>query len=91
MDGVTTERALNRLTPANLHHHRIIRIPERPYLPLAIYLLNINNKGMMADYRVRIGEFRVYVKVLNLHLKANWDGRKIGSGTFGSILEKSVA
>jgi hypothetical protein len=44
----------------------------------------------MADYRVRIGEFRVYVKVLNLHLNPIL-GKKIDEGRFGSILEKRVA
>jgi hypothetical protein len=33
----------------------------------------------------------VYVKVLNLHIKAIVNGTKRGKGSFGTILEKSVA
>jgi hypothetical protein len=47
--------------------------------------------GMMADYRVRVGEFRIYVKVLNLHIEAKVEDQKVGKGTFGVILEKHVA
>jgi hypothetical protein len=91
MRGLTAERTLNELKSDNLSRHRIIRVPERRIAPLAVYLLNISNSGMMAEYRVRIGEFRVYVKAINLHLKAILAGRCVGRGTFGSILEKSVA
>jgi hypothetical protein len=55
-----------------------------------VYLLNISNSGMIAEYRVRIGEFRVYVKVLNLHIKIQVPHQRIGKGTFGTILEKKV-
>jgi hypothetical protein len=54
-------------------------------------MLSISNSGMMAEYRVRVGEFRVYVKVLNLHIKTTVEDQKIGKGTFGVILEKHVA
>jgi hypothetical protein len=74
----------------NLRRHRIISVPERRRACLTVYLLNISNSGMMAEYRVRIGTYRVYVRVLNLHFKIR-DGQPIGSGTFGAILEKSVA
>jgi hypothetical protein len=66
-------------------------VPERRIAPLAVYLLNINNSGIIAEYRVRVGEFRVYVKVLNLHIKAILAGQSVGEGAFGSILEKKVA
>jgi hypothetical protein len=66
-------------------------VPERRVSHFAIYLLNISNSGMMAEYRVRIGGFRVYVKVLNLNLIATLTGQEIGKGIFGTILEKSVA
>jgi hypothetical protein len=56
-----------------------------------VYLLNISNNGMMAEYRVRIGEFRVYVKVINLNLKAIIKGTVTGSGGSGIIFEKSLA
>jgi Mn-dependent DtxR family transcriptional regulator len=46
---------------------------------------------MMAEYRVRIGEFRIYVKVLNLHIKAVVKGTERGKGTFSTIFEKSIA
>jgi hypothetical protein len=67
MKGVTTEWALSKLTLNNLRRHNIIQIQSRPITRLTVYLLNISNNGMMAEYRVRIGEFRVYIKVLNLH------------------------
>jgi tRNA A-37 threonylcarbamoyl transferase component Bud32 len=91
MAGVTVERAMARLTSDKLHRHRIIRLPERRITRLAVYLLNISNSGMMADYRVRVGEFRIYVKVLNLNLKSKLEGRNIGKGAFGRILQKSIA
>jgi hypothetical protein len=40
---------------------------------------------------VRIGEFRIYVKVLNLHFKTITGNENIGQGSYGRILEKSVA
>jgi predicted Ser/Thr protein kinase len=46
---------------------------------------------MMAEYRVRVREFRIYVKVLNLITKSKLQGEPIGSGGFGRILKKSVA
>jgi hypothetical protein len=46
---------------------------------------------MIAEYRVRVGEFRIYVKVLNLHIKPKLEGNLINEGAFGRILEKSVA
>jgi hypothetical protein len=45
----------------------------------------------MAEYRVRIGEFRVYVKVLNLPFKVPAKKNQINSGAYGIILEKNVA
>jgi hypothetical protein len=60
---------LQTITPEVLHKHRIIRLPERRYIPLAIYLLNISSNGLVAEYKVRLGEFRVYIKVLNLRVK----------------------
>jgi hypothetical protein len=78
MAGVTVERVMTRLTPDNLQQHRIIRLPKRRIARLAVYLLNINNNGMMAEYRVRVGEFRLYVKVLNLNFKSKLEGRNIG-------------
>jgi hypothetical protein len=74
MAGVTKERLLNELTTDDLRRHRILRLPERRPARLTVYLLNISNNGMMAEYRVRIGEFRVYVKVLNLHFNAKYEG-----------------
>jgi mRNA-degrading endonuclease RelE of RelBE toxin-antitoxin system len=82
---------LKQLTPENLRRHRIITVPQRPIVPLAVYLLNISNSGMIAEYRVRIGEYRVYVKVLNLPVKSTFKGRVEGKGYFGVVLEKSVA
>jgi hypothetical protein len=82
---------MNKLTLENLRRHRIIRVPERPITPLVVYLLNISNNGMIAEYRVRIGEYRVYVKVLNLHVRSSFIGIVEGKGSFGVILEKSVA
>jgi hypothetical protein len=98
---------LNELTLDHLRHHRIVRTPERRIAPLTIYLLNISNSGMMAEYRVRIGEFRVYVKILNLQMKSKFESlcidlpvdspiglpvkSPIYSGAFGTILEKRVA
>jgi hypothetical protein len=70
MVEINLERMLNELSSNNMRLHRIIRAPERRTARLEVYLLNISNNGMMAEYRVRIGEFRVYVKVLNLHIKA---------------------
>jgi hypothetical protein len=67
MEEVTTERAFNELTLDNIRPYRIIRVPERRIARLTVYLLNISNNGMIAEYRVRIGQFRVYVKVLNLN------------------------
>jgi hypothetical protein len=90
MAGVTAENALKELTCDNLRRYRIIRVPERRIGRIAVYLLNISNRGMMAEYRVRIGEFRVYLKVLNLQLKSKIEGF-INNGAFGTILEKSVA
>jgi hypothetical protein len=46
---------------------------------------------MIAEYRVCIGEFRVYVKVLNMHIEAIVKGKPRGKGSFGIILEKSAA
>jgi hypothetical protein len=91
MNGVTTERVLKELSTDCLHRHRIIRVPERRIACLKVYLLNFSNSAMMAEYRVRIGEFRVYVKVLNLHIKAINKGMERGKGSFGIILEKSIA
>jgi hypothetical protein len=45
---------------------------------------------MIAEYRVRIGEFRVYVKILNLDIKMEVPDQRIGKGSFGTILEKRV-
>jgi hypothetical protein len=91
MAGVTAKRVSNELSSYNLRLNRIIRIPQRRIAPLTVYLLNISNNGMIAEYRVRIGEFRVYVKVLNLHIKAIVKSANTGKGSFGTILEKSVA
>jgi hypothetical protein len=66
MKGVTAERAMWELKTQDLHRHRIIRVPERLNTRPAVYLLNISNNGRMAEYRVRIGEFGIYIKVLNL-------------------------
>jgi hypothetical protein len=91
MEGITTEKAMAELTSDNLRRHRIIRVPKRPIASLRVYLINISNNGMIAEYRVRIGEFRIYVKVLNLHIKTTAEGGSIGKGTFGIIMEKHVA
>jgi hypothetical protein len=91
MAGVTADRAMAKLTLDNLNNHRIIRVPERSRARLAVYLLNITNNAMIAEYRVRVGEFRIYVKVLNLPIKSKLEGNLINKGAFGSILEKSVA
>jgi hypothetical protein len=66
MEGITVERAFEELTHNNMRCHRIIRVPERRITRLTMYLINISNSGMIAEYRVRVGEFRIYVKVLNL-------------------------
>jgi hypothetical protein len=55
-----------------------------------VYLINISNNGMMAEYRVRIWEFCVYVRILNLPFKLKLKGSRIGSGAFGIVLEKSI-
>jgi hypothetical protein len=55
-----------------------------------VYLLNISNNGMMAEYRVRIGEFRIYVKVLNLHFKTRKKDRINSYDPFNRILEKDI-
>jgi hypothetical protein len=55
MAGVTAERAVKELSSHNMRLHRIIRVPERRIARLTVYLLNISNSGMMAEYRVRIG------------------------------------
>jgi hypothetical protein len=91
MAGATTERVMAGLTLDNLHHHRIIRVPERRITRLKIYLLNISNNGMMTEYRVRIGEFLIYSKVLNICFKTIVEGQNIDKGTFSTILKKSVA
>jgi hypothetical protein len=78
MEGVTTERVLKNLTSSNLDRHNIIRVPQRPITRLAVYLLNISNNGMIANYRVRVGEFRIYIKIFNLQLKSKLDGLPIG-------------
>jgi hypothetical protein len=46
---------------------------------------------MIAEYRMRVGRFRIYVKVLTFHINVVLAGRSIGGGTFGLILEKKVA
>jgi hypothetical protein len=74
MEGVTSQGTLNEFSSYNMRLHRIIRVPERRIARLTVYLINISNSGMMAEYRVRIGEFRVYVKVLNLHIKVVVEG-----------------
>jgi hypothetical protein len=33
---------------------------------------------MIGEYRVRVGEFRIYVRVLNLNFKAIRENRNIG-------------
>jgi hypothetical protein len=92
MAGVTVDEKLKKLMSANARCHHIIRVPERPIARLAVYLLNISNSGAVAEYRVRIGEFRVYVKLLNLLLEPNSKNQHyINQGNFGQILEKSVA
>jgi hypothetical protein len=45
---------------------------------------------MMAEYRMSVGEFRIYTKVLNLHIKSKLEGKFINKGAFGRIMEKSV-
>jgi hypothetical protein len=90
MTGVTTDRAYKELTSDNLRRHRIIRVPQRHVARLTVYLLNISNNGMMAEYRVRIGEFRVYVKVLNLHFKTRKEGGISSYDDFDGILEKGI-
>jgi hypothetical protein len=45
----------------------------------------------MAEYRVRVGKFRVYVKIINLTVSAKMNGKSFYSGAFGIILEKTVA
>jgi hypothetical protein len=65
-------------------------VPERRVARLKVYLLNISNNGMVGEYRVRVGQLRVYVKVINLQLKAKLTGRNVGKGSFGIILEKRV-
>jgi hypothetical protein len=57
---------------------------------LTVYLLNISNNGMMAEYRVRVGEFRIYVTVLNLHFKTRKEGRISSYDAFDRILEKGI-
>jgi hypothetical protein len=91
MKETNTGRVIGELTSDNLRRHRIIRAPERPIARLTVYLLNIRNNGMMAEYRARIEEFRIYVKVLNLHFKTIAGNKIIGQGSYGSIMEKSVA
>jgi hypothetical protein len=90
MVGVIAEWALNKLTTYNLRHHHIVSVPERRIARLSVYLLNISNSRMMAEYRVRIGKFRVYVKVLSLHINAILAGRSRGEGSFGVILQNRV-
>jgi hypothetical protein len=65
-------------------------VPERRVARLKVYLLNISNNGMVGEYRVRVGQLRVYVKVISLQLKAKLTGRNVGKGSFGIILEKRV-
>jgi hypothetical protein len=89
MTGVTTDRTYNGLTPDNLRRHHIIRVPQRHVARLKVYLLNISNNGMMAEYRVRIGEFRVYVKVLNLDFKTRKERGISSYDDFDGILEKN--
>jgi hypothetical protein len=91
MTGITTERILKQLTSDTLRSHLIIRVPERRNARLAVYLLNISNNGMIAEYRVRVGEFRVYVRVINLIRKTKLEGQSVGFGGFSKILEKRVA
>jgi hypothetical protein len=76
--GINVYNTLAELTPNNLYRHRIIRIPKRKRAHLTVYLLNINNNGMMAEYRVCIDELRVYVKLFNLHLRLILASLKIG-------------
>jgi SpoVK/Ycf46/Vps4 family AAA+-type ATPase len=45
---------------------------------------------MMAEYRVRVGKFRVYIKVLNLDFKTRKEGRISNYHAFHKILEKGV-
>jgi hypothetical protein len=63
--------AFVRLTPEVLRKHRILRVPERRRIPLAVYFLNIIHNAFVAYYKVRLGEFRVYIKVLNLTIGTN--------------------
>jgi hypothetical protein len=78
MIGITVNRALKEMTSDNLRRHRIVRVPERKLACLAVYLLNISNSGMIAEYRVRVGEFRIYVRVLNLNFKVIRENQNIG-------------
>jgi hypothetical protein len=88
MAGITTERAMSEMTLENLRLHRISTVLERRIAPLAVYLINISNNGMIAEYRVRIWKFRVYIRVLNLQIKSKLKGFSSEARTF---LEKSVS
>jgi hypothetical protein len=63
------DQVFQRLTPEVLRKHRITRLPHRKRIPLAVYLINISHDGLIAEYKVRLGEFRVYIKVLNLTIE----------------------
>jgi hypothetical protein len=88
MQGITAERAFKELISDDLRRYRIIRVSERRIARLAVYLLNVSNNGMIAEYRVRIGEFRVYVKVLNMRIKAIVKGKKKVEGFLAPLLKK---
>jgi hypothetical protein len=67
MAGVTNDMTMPELKSDDLNRHRIIRVHKRQQAYRAAYLLNISDIGRMAEYRVPVGEFRIYIKVLNLN------------------------
>jgi hypothetical protein len=87
------DKVFQRLTPEVLRKHRILRAPERRQIPVAVYSLNISHNGLVAEYKVRLGEFRVYIKVLNLTVGANYikDDKTVSKGSYGEIMSKSRA
>jgi hypothetical protein len=84
-------KVFQRLTSEVLDKHRILRVPDRRRIPLSVYLLNISHNGFVAEYKVRLGEFRVYIKVLNLSVGMSYikNPKAISEGMFGDIMMKN--
>jgi hypothetical protein len=91
--NIRAKEIFQRLTPKVLKRHRIVKLPERRRTLVKVYLLNIKHDGSVAEYKVRFGEFHIYLKILNLRVKASKikDSLSLGGGGFGDIMLKTRA